>query len=1050
MSSIGLKRNRRLSSSSDDEMSDVGDLESQNNSSGRPRIRHASDEEDVNLEDRSSTNNSDDELIDGLCALDQSNNASHPGQSTENLETISNAIMNEIEPSENSCSSADCLLGGNQHEESTGMPQYLKQGFDKVHCTLQNKGVYKFELPTTIVPDKYDLLTISSQYESTMDSVAKKLRLVPQRDQSRYCQPYEGYSLFYMDRCNSANLSQHAFSVLYFYSELQNLIMTNGLTNYAIPMPSQNLKRNKKRENNVIGLSETVLGNGNCEHPTCEANDGLVSIVHALQERESQMNLEHKIDRLPFTIRVAFTGALYEISDDHSSLLQDSSQAEGKEQRKELFCFVIITPNLAFDLHSYIKDLFFSPPKNALVKEHWAELHFWYKNIQMYEVNHNCGLPCDPFIYDNDVGGKAGVFSVLGMLNLPYRVLHVLKEEHKTLGGSIDNLKIIGFPDLSYKNDGTMEMYHKYLHRFINYQADFHEKFLHNCKVFYSSSDVEQKEDLVFDMPCPGGWPYRFQPDNHGEITFTDFGLFKFPILMNFVSEGGSEKMMTRESFLINFGSLPLSVEKKNRDFKTFDLKSDSSSLMPDEKLLKSTDLATPLNIITKYYGPNARPADDFMDHVFVKYFAATKMHIEGMVEDGVMDAEKAVVHIETHMYSCMEQHRCILENDGYGSHHLEQCRKITRDLHQTKLHSISLKGVFDYEMAHVVPDSIVHDPYLTSSFILMHQWYVFNQDARLNATNAETALEIMLSSLAWIIDSHHFSIVPFFQGMVIMGNRGHNKVLIDKLFWDDQRKPNSSGAGCIQDRLNKYLEELGICFNIMKGRDNKIVFVNPNRSTEVALEQESCVVTVTTGGIPEVQSRPSPAFKFMPLLMLELRGNPLDNIIKLVFPRDAAARNIIATTVDPKNTNERKVAIKEQVVNPNVCALCTNVKKASEEGKTIACVTHAALPGAPAYRKLEEQSGVLNDVKCELNDGRATMPSGDKLLIILKTIFFSQIFAKVEVGMLHKAGAFPYSINFVTSATLDWFYMLVREHLFCLFNSNMIENFGRIRVLLN
>jgi len=48
---------------------------------------------------------------------------------------------------------------------------------------------------------------------------------------------------------------------------------------------------------------------------------------------------------------------------------------------------------------------------------------------------------------------------------------------------------------------------------------------------------------------------------------------------------------------------------------------------------------------------------------------------------------------------------------------------------------------------------------------------------------------------------------------------------------------------------------------------------------------------------------------------------------------------------------------------------------------------------------------------------------------------------------MLHLSGAFPYRINFVTASALDWFYMLVKEHMFCVFNPNMVENFGRIRV---
>ena len=91
-----------------------------------------------------------------------------------------------------------------------------------------------------------------------------------------------------------------------------------------------------------------------------------------------------------------------------------------------------------------------------------------------------------------------------------------------------------------------------------------------------------------------------------------------------------------------------------------------------------------------------------------------------------------------------------------------------------------------------------------------------------------------------------------------------------------------------------------------------------------------------------------------------------------------------------------------------------------------------------------------LNQVKCDVNDGRASMPERERLLLILKSIFFSHTFAKVDVALLHMSGAFPYRINFVTSSALDWFYMLLKEHLFCVFNPHMIENFGRVRVSIS
>lgn len=924
--------------------------------------------------------------------------------------------------------------------EDEDCPPYLRAGFMRTHEALCNKGTYIFELPMDNVPDQYSVLTIAPEHERTMDSASKCFRVVPRDDLSHYLQPYEGYYHCYMDRCNSVNLSQHATLVLYFYRELLSYIKANGLTNYAIPLSHQSLRRSKKRDSGVLGLSENIVGGESYYDGMPDVDDGLVSITKALNDRDHQKGLEHQLERDAFTIRVAFTGAMYK--------LVDPSEPGEFSSKQELFCVVIVTPNAGFDMHSYITDFLQTPPKNPGYKEHWAELQLCYKQIQMFEVNNNCGLFCDPAKYDNDVGGKGGVVSVLSMLNLPYRMAHVV-QKMAPHGLRVTDFSVLGMPVLSYTRDDVMSAYEKYMHTYISKQAELHNSFLHHSKVFYAASDTQQA-DLAFDLPSSGGWPLKHVRDAaDNRQVFLRFGLFKFPIVMDYMPQRFVERM-TKESFFLNLGTLPLSVEKKNRDFKTFDADSAGRGMMPDAQILTSTTLATPWEILTTYYGPNARPEDDFRDDKLIKWFEATRLHIESLMARGEMTPEEAMAQIETHLDSCLEQHRCILDNDGYGSHHFEQCRKITKGVHDTKLATVSVEALLDVLREDVVPESIRHDPFLSTSFSLLYQWQDYNKEGRLNATNLEAAIEIMLSSLLWVLGSHHHSIIPFFQGVLIISNRGHNEMLIDKQFFIDWRKPNTTGAGAIQERLNKMLEELGLCYRIMRGRDNKIVFVNPNRSTEVSLEQESCVVTVTTGGMPEVQSRPSPALKYMPLLMLELRGSSsLDNYIRLVFPRDAAARNIITTTVDPKNTNDRKVALKEQIVNPCVAGMCTNQKRGTDEPKTIICVTHVCDPGAPAFKRLEDPGCELNDVKCEVNDGRSKLPKGDRLLLLLKSIFFSHVFAKVDVALLHRSGALPYSIGFATSAALDWFYMIIKEHLFCVFNPVMIENFGRVRVSL-
>lgn len=1029
----------------------------------RPRtsqLSHGGDEEappgsQTNLGDAPRTDvvDSDEELAADLVRMEEE------AESRENLQQSSQGAT---ESSENPVSGVSLSQPRSEYTEIDGVqnvssttaddavrldklfrdddcPEYLREGFKRTHKNLCNLGVYKFELTEEFVEDEFSLLTVAPHHEVTMDFASKCFRLIPGADLRRMTQPHEGYHLCYMDRCKGVNLSPHALKVIFFYSELMKLIKLNGMTNYAIPLTFQSLKRSKKRDSNVLGICESITGGEPVYDGLPEVNTDLISIVKVLNDREAQKSSELKLERDPFTIRVAFTGATY-----NTVNTQERSDPDSVTAKRDLFCVVVITPNAGFDLQSYVKDFFYAPPRSPMFKEQWLELQMAYKNIQRFEANHNCGLFCDPSKYDNDVGGTGGVFSLLTMLNLPYRVAHVLQSLYPK-HVMIEGLNVIGFPKLSYSTDGSMKCYEKYMHRSINHAAENHETFLHHSKVFYSANDADQG-DLAFELPSPGGWPLKSVRDAENNQVFIQFGLFKFPMLMEYKSE--IEQVMDFESFTLNMGSLPVGVEIKNRNFKTFNSSAENKGIIPDDQLLTSTELATPLQILTTFYGPNARPADDFLDSKLLKWFHSMDKHLQDLLGKGEITAEEALVQVHTHMENCVEQHRCIMDNDGYGSQHLQQCRRVARDVDKTRLNEISSKTTYETMLSENVPENIRHDAFLSSSYILLNTIVNWNEDARLNSTNLETALDIQISSIAWILDSHHFSLIPFFQGCLIMNNRGHNMILLEKQFFMDWRKPNSSGAGAIQERLNKYFEQVGLCYNIMKGRDNKLVYVNTNRLTDGAIEGETCIVTVMNGGIPEVQSKPSAELKHQPLLQLEVRGNaPMDNVIRLVFPRDAAARNMIATTVDPKNTNERKTAIKEQVVNPAVCGWSTNQTRRTEEPKTIACVTHACLPGAPSYKKLEDQRGEFNNVKCELNDGRAKMPSGGRLDLMLKQIFFSHAFAKSEVAMLHKAGAYPYAINSVVTCALDWMYMVLKEHLFCMFNPLMMENFGRIRV---
>lgn len=913
-------------------------------------------------------------------------------------------------------------------------PKYLLDGFFKTHPTLCNLGVVPFILPTDMIQDTHGLLTVSSEHAVTMDSASKRFKLIPEGDLSCFVQPTEGYPLLYLAPLKD-DLPEHILKVIFFYSQLEEVIKTTGLTNYVIPLPNQPLKRAKMKDKTVVGLSEQIIGGEPFYDGLPDEDPDMISITKFLNDREAQKSSCLTLEREPFTIRVAFTGALYELIGDAS--FQPC-------EKRELFCVVIITPNLAFDLHSYIQNFLETPQRNPYLKDRQGELSLCYKLIQMYELDKNSGLFCDPSKFNNDLGGEGGNLSILSMLNLPYRIARRLKKMHPQ-DWRLQNIRIIGFPNLSYRADGSMDSYEKYAHRYINLAAEAHVKRNHDASVFEAASEADKK-DLAFEIPSPGGWPHNIKVDEHGKQLFCMFGLFDFPIVLRYFDENANGSH-TYDSFLRNIGKLPPVVQKRMQDFLTFNEKSGGKSIMPDELLLTSTELATPFQILQTFYSQNSSLGDDFKDSRLLKAYHATIKYIDSLLDTDEMGPADALEQIHRHMKNSMERHASILESDCYGSKHMEQCKRIVKGMQKTKLNEVELAEVFNSFLQNEVPSSIRHDPYLSSSAVWLKQFFEWNRHARLNACNLEAAIEILLSSLGWLMDSHHHTLVPIMQGVVIMGGRGHYQLKIDKQYYMDWRKSNSTGVGKIQEVLNKFLQEL--CLQYPEGSTISLDFKNPNRNTDGALEQESCVVIVYNNNVPEVQSTPSREYKFQPLLFSEWRGGSLEAYIKYVWPRDGASKNIVSTTVDPKNTNERSTAYKEQVANLNFCVLSSNEQKRSEEIRTVSCVTHVLPPGAPSYKKLNAESLELNDVKCDQNDGRSNMPDGQRLLIFLKSIFFPLIFAKCEVALLHRSGAMPYRINSVSSAVLDWFYMLIKEHIFCVCNPIMIENYGRNRVSL-
>ena len=111
--------------------------------------------------------------------------------------------------------------------------------------------------------------------------------------------------------------------------------------------------------------------------------------------------------------------------------------------------------------------------------------------------------------------------------------------------------------------------------------------------------------------------------------------------------------------------------------------------------------------------------------------------------------------------------------------------------------------------------------------------------------------------------------------------------------------------------------------------------------------------------------------------------------------------------------------------------------------------VVHVVAPGAQSYKRIAAPTGDPNDVDCDINAGRAKNPDeGTRRLSLIKMLAFSRTFVALMVALPHRSGMLPFNVSFVTSAFLDWLYMLLERHVVnSIFNTRVGTNMGRFKV---
>jgi hypothetical protein len=237
-------------------------------------------------------------------------------------------------------------------------------------------------------------------------------------------------------------------TVLHWFYRLQEHTQTNGLAQFVLPTATMRLQYSSKDKKKVRCVQEVRERDSielDCDN---DANVGVSNdfrLGPALRKRSRHSLGEILREKPPFTVRLAYTGAIFK---------------DGDEYKQELFCVCIVTPLRNFDILSCIWQSFLVRPTQTHDGKYadWNSLYFYWKTILQYEANTNCGMMGDPCEYQNEPGGELGVFTLLNLLNVPLRMSEVIRQRYTRAS----DIQIIGMPKMSFKDDEGMGNYVRY------------------------------------------------------------------------------------------------------------------------------------------------------------------------------------------------------------------------------------------------------------------------------------------------------------------------------------------------------------------------------------------------------------------------------------------------------------------------------------------------------------------------------------------------------------------------------------------------------------
>lgn len=443
---------------------------------------------------------------------------------------------------------------------------------------IPNESIYQGEC---MVPDP--------DHTRRMYSRSKCMKLLHPGDSCLLSDPTQATPMCFLQK-TGAELPLHIQKCIFLFTSLLNHA-TPDVTHFVAPCTTVGVHFDQADPRVIRGLVSTGEGIGAQDLPQCmpEERDDFIDINEILADRDMEQNGEMHIPVAPLTMHVGFPCATFRVDD---------------EEKREVFCALLVTPAANFALMSYMHDKLLLRPKQGCQKyeqllELYLEANSFYKEIMRYEIYENLGVDerkfRNPDDYQRMFGAALGHSTVLSPYQIPFKIFNQIKKDYP--GVDPASIRIIGMPKMSFRqSDQTTMDYLQAMNTSINADQARQVQLMEGIRRYDMSKDKESLPDLK--LPCVGGWPLEVDD----QMNVTAYGLPPIPLMHTFDPQGARGNFAV---FTTSIGDADKSLPDYTRLLLTaFLVYSSPVNVRPQiEHMLKDNRIANPLECLRKYFG---------------------------------------------------------------------------------------------------------------------------------------------------------------------------------------------------------------------------------------------------------------------------------------------------------------------------------------------------------------------------------------------------------------------------------------------------------------